>query len=227
MKTRKVLSVSSKEKTADNSEIERILAAAESRFFRDGFTATTIDALAADLGMSKATIYRLIPGKDWLIRRVVFLIRERLLAGVEEIMGRPGSDVMDRVVRLSGYLGSRFAMFNRGMMNDLRRNLPDLWAELEAYRRDKIRTYFKSLILSGRESSIFRSDVDPDIILLMFLALIERLITPETILRENVTAGELFRSIILVFFGGLLTAEGRRRFRDIETPDFRPFEKEA
>ena len=231
MKTKKVSSVSTAKSVSGGegptSSLDRILQAAESRFFRAGFTATTVDEIAADLGMSKATIYRLIPGKDWLIREVMARVRTRIMAGVDGIMAGPGDDFVERIVRLMAFLGARFAAFPRHVIDDLRRNLPEVWAEIESYRRDKILSHFKSVLGAGIEAGVFRSDINLDLMLLMYLAVIERLITPETIVRANVTATELFRSIVDVFFGGLLTPEGRRRFRDFKTPDFRPFPQEA
>jgi AcrR family transcriptional regulator len=54
-----------------------ILDAAQRRFVRDGFQATTIPAVAADAGVSQETIYKAFGGKAGLVRA----IRKRGLAG--------------------------------------------------------------------------------------------------------------------------------------------------
>ena len=61
---------------------DRIIDAAERRFLRDGYAATTIAAIAADAGVSADTIYKSFGGKPGLVRA----IREQALA-----RRRPGS----------------------------------------------------------------------------------------------------------------------------------------
>lgn len=66
-----------------------VLEAASARFFRDGITATGVDAIVDDAGVAKMTLYRHFPSKDDLV--VAYLserdaaFRERLEA---ELAGR-------------------------------------------------------------------------------------------------------------------------------------------
>src|SRR6201996_8061644 len=46
---------------------DRILKAADRLFYRHGLQAVGVDALAADLGISKKTLYRHFPSKDDLV----------------------------------------------------------------------------------------------------------------------------------------------------------------
>ncbi|MBN8646248.1 MAG: helix-turn-helix transcriptional regulator, partial [Planctomycetes bacterium] len=49
----------------------RLLAAARAHFFAAGYSALTMDDLAAELGMSKKTLYVYFPGKDALIEAIL------------------------------------------------------------------------------------------------------------------------------------------------------------
>jgi len=56
---------------------EAILDAARDAFFEDGYSATSMDAIAARAGVSKATIYAHFTGKDDLFRAMIRLRCER------------------------------------------------------------------------------------------------------------------------------------------------------
>src|SRR5207248_2140844 len=67
---------------------ERILAAAERRFLRDGYALTTIGAIADDAGVSVDTIFKSFGGKPGIIRG----IRERALLGEGPVPAEKRSD---------------------------------------------------------------------------------------------------------------------------------------
>jgi AcrR family transcriptional regulator len=59
---------------------EAVVAAAIARFARRGVDATTLDHVADEIGLSRASLYRAVPGgKDALIRAVLVSERRRLL----------------------------------------------------------------------------------------------------------------------------------------------------
>ena len=66
-------------------KLDRILATAEAHFVRQGFSGTTMDAVARDAGVGKATLYAHFPNKDGLFAAVIRREGERhsadLLAG--------------------------------------------------------------------------------------------------------------------------------------------------
>jgi len=60
---------------------EAILAAAEQAFLAAGFGAVTMDAIARDAGVSKATVYAHFAGKEELFGAVVARVSERRFGG--------------------------------------------------------------------------------------------------------------------------------------------------
>jgi AcrR family transcriptional regulator len=61
-----------------------VVDAAIARFARRGVAATTLDQVADDVGMSRASLYRAVPGgKDALVRAVLASERQRLVGEIE------------------------------------------------------------------------------------------------------------------------------------------------
>jgi len=58
---------------------KRALDAALTVFSQNGFTATTMDAVAAEAGLSKPTLYQYFPGKDELFREMMLAPRDEMM----------------------------------------------------------------------------------------------------------------------------------------------------
>jgi AcrR family transcriptional regulator len=81
---------------------ERLLAKALEMIGQQGLAALSMDALADAAGVSRATVYRLFPGKAALFREVVktYAPFERLALLVEQVADRPPEEVMPQVARV-------------------------------------------------------------------------------------------------------------------------------
>lgn len=87
---------------------ERILDAASSAFYRQGIRAVGVDAVIADAGVAKATLYRHFPSKDALV--LAFLERRdrRWRAWFEEAVERLAPDPSDRPLAVFDALAEWF-----------------------------------------------------------------------------------------------------------------------
>src|SRR5438067_2668405 len=68
----------------------RVLDAALSSFGTRGFEATSLDAIAADLGLRKQTILYYFPTKDALLQGVIDASADELIVELERTLGRAG-----------------------------------------------------------------------------------------------------------------------------------------
>lgn len=81
---------------------EQLLAKALEMIGQQGLAALSMDALADAAGVSRATVYRLFPGKAALFREVVktYAPFERLALLVEQVADRPPEEVMPQVAQV-------------------------------------------------------------------------------------------------------------------------------
>ena len=82
--------------TDRNTEaLARILSASSELVSRKGFEAFTVEAVAAELHCSPATVYRRAGGKAAILERLVSLFAERIVGSIREaITGLGGTDTM-------------------------------------------------------------------------------------------------------------------------------------
>jgi AcrR family transcriptional regulator len=190
----------------------RIVEEAGALFLSRGFVRVTADEIAGRLGISKATLYKAFPGKEEILRRVVRGVMTDILAGVELLIADRSLGFVEKMAALLAHLGERLARIEPVLVRDLQKCAPGVWQEVEEFRREKILKNFKVILEDGRREGCFRSDVDLDLLLAMFLDLVQRFVNPAAILRSGRSPAETFQSVIKVFFQGILTDKGRRDF---------------
>ncbi len=212
MKTKKVFLVSKGEGPLPGALRERILQAAGELFLARGFVRVTAGDIAGRLGISKATLYKVFPSKEAVLRVFVRGMMADIEFGVGSIIGDGGRGFVEKMVSLLSFLGSRLSQWGPLLIGDIQKAVPGLWKEIEEFRREKILTHFTRVLDAGRREGYFRADLDIDILLEMFLGLVREFINPAALMRSGRSPAAAFESIIKVFFQGILTDEGRRDF---------------
>jgi AcrR family transcriptional regulator len=212
VKTKRVSKVRRSRPVANGTLKSRIIEEAGILFLSRGFVHVTSDEIAGRLGISKATLYKAFPGKEAILRRVVRGLMTDILAGVERLIADRSLGFVEKMAALLTYLGERLARLGPVLVRDLQRCAPGIWKEVEEFRREKILKNFRVILEDGRREGCFRSDVDLEMLLAMFLDLVQRFVNPAAILSSGRSPAETFQSVIKVFFQGILTDKGRRDF---------------
>lgn len=178
---------------------------------------TTADDIAGEIGISKATLYKTFRSKEEILRAVVRENMGEIQAGVEERIGDASLGFVEKLVSLLSFLADRISRFGPFLLRDIQRAAPGLWQEVHEFRRDKLLKNFRIILESGRREGYFRSDVDLDLLLQMFISLVQQFVTPEEVRRTGRPPAAILGSIIRVFFQGILTDTGR-----LDLPAFPP-----
>lgn len=204
---------------------ERILTRAGALFLRAGFLRVTADDIAAALGISKATLYRHFRSKEEILEEFVLGMTAEVLTAVDALFRDPSRSVPERLASVFRILSERFSMLGPVLIRDLQRGAPRVWTLIEG-RREKILARLSSMFEQGIREGVFREDVDIALMTGMYTTLIREYLNPEAFLRWNRSPAEVFRTILVVFFQGILTERGRRDFPEFpasaEGKDSRP-----
>ena len=95
----------------EDSKIELILEAARKRFAHYGIAKTTMNEIAADIGMSKASLYYYFPDKERLFVAVVDKDIDEFVEAIEDIIKKPSKASF----KLKKYVSIRNTFFKRLM----------------------------------------------------------------------------------------------------------------
>lgn len=89
---------------------ERICAAAEELFVRDGYARTSVRAVAKAAGVAEATIYLAFPGKGALLDAVIIrATRDNAAESLDAIAAAPPDEILSRLAASNAVLMARAA----------------------------------------------------------------------------------------------------------------------
>ncbi len=215
METQKTNLVSKGAKTSDDPKSrERILDVALNRFYQFGYSNVTVSEIAAELGISKKTIYRHFAAKKDLLR----VGQERTVAtisqGLARISKRSEGDAVEKLVAALRFMVENIPRPSQRFFQDLARNLPEVWRELDRRRSEVISREFGELFRQGVREGAFREDLSADFLVLVFLAMVQNVIKPETLAHLPLSGPQVFEKLTSILMTGVLTEKGGRRYRE-------------
>jgi len=201
-------------KTLKNSNIRRrILEAARERFFRAGFSKVTTEEIASDLGVSKKTLYGSFPSKEALLKGVMEMTMKETSSYVRRLISDNSMDFVEKLRVLLNFLGTFLSGVGRPFLQDIQKNAPDLWREIERFRQEQILANFGKMLKEGARKGAFRKDISPQLLVPMYINLVQTMINPEFLAGLPFSASDVFESIIRVSLEGILTDKARVRYR--------------
>lgn len=193
----------------------RIVARAGVRFLRHGYSAFAMSDLAADLGMSKKTLYVYFRGKDAIIRAVLDGFAAGIRAEAEEIIARPGLTFVAKLRSFAAHMMARLGQFRPAVIRDLQLKGPQLYRHLKRVRSGNIAHIFSEYIKEGHQAAAVRTEISPDFAGEFFMHAMQGMLDGETLQRLRRTPAEMFDEGIRIFFGGLLTPAGHKEYEKL------------
>jgi AcrR family transcriptional regulator len=187
---------------------EKILQRTGELFRMMGMKSLTMDYIAADMGISKRTIYELFPDKDTL-----------MLHSIEYMIMESNKSVLDLVRKADNVVEAIFVMIdaqrrqmmesNPVILEDLQRYFVRLQTSYYA-NREKCREFSVSytLLERGIKEGIFREELKIDLVDTFILELIVMFHNSQALKQMKMTRQEALDNIFLPYFRGICTQEG-------------------
>ena len=190
----------------------RILEAARVHLFLYGYSAFTMDDLAAELGMSKKTLYVHFPSKDALVEAVIMGFTAEIRASADTLFADQTLSFTAKLHRFSEAMVQRFERMGPHVLRDLQRSAPHIYRKIEEFRHRNIPHIFGRMLRQGQAAGMVRADVDPDFAVEFWRPAIQSVMHPDTLERLHLQPNQMFTKAINLFFGGLLTPAGRKDY---------------
>ena len=187
----------------------RILQAARAHFFAFGYTALTMDELAAELGLSKKTLYVHFASKDALVEEILRSFCGEIRAAAETLLADHRLSFTVKLRRFTEAMTRRLQI-NPHLFRDLQRSAPHLYRLMEEFRHKNIPLIFGQLLREGQIAGMVRADLDAGFAIEYWRAAMQTLMHPDSLERLQLQPDEVFSRALNLFFGGLLTPAGRK-----------------
>jgi AcrR family transcriptional regulator len=190
---------------------EKIVYYTSGRVFEDG-TNITMESVAKDLGISKKTLYKHFKNKTELINEVVNRLLDTVAKGFQTAFQSHDDPFVAMCAAFSMFANTYAPKLSKKLFEDIRKYEPKIWKNIDHFRMSKFKKYFPPVIIEGIKNKDLRSDINPEIVLLMYTASIQGIINPEILSQSSFSTKEAAKQIITTLFYGITTTQGKKKF---------------
>ena len=188
----------------DPAVVRRVVAVARRQFLAHGFRSVSMDDLAAELGMSKKTLYAHFPSKAVLIEAVLKDKFREVEADLGRLANDQAANVEAALQQFLSCLQRHTAEIQPAFVRDIGRETPELFQLIEQRRRELIRRYFGELFEEGKKASVIRSDIPTHLIIEILLGAVQAVMNPAKLTELGLTVEQGYSSVIRLVLEGAL-----------------------
>lgn len=185
----------------------RVLEAARAHFFPHGFRNVTMDDLAAELGVSKKTLYAHFPSKDLLLEAVLNDKFSRAAARLAQTKKSSTGDFSANLEAMLGTMQAELDELKPPFIRDMRLKAPHVFQRVEERRAKLIATHFGALFRAGQRSGDVRRDLSVPLMIATVLAAIQAIVNPAKLAELQLTPPEAFAGVTGIVLRGVLRPE--------------------
>jgi AcrR family transcriptional regulator len=195
----------SRKKPEGRTAIARqVIAAARQQFFIHGFRRISMDDLAAELRMSKKTLYGCFPSKSSLVEAVLKDKFAEVAADLRRLAAEDSSDMEEAIHRFLHRVQRHAAEIHPSFVRDLGRETPELFRIVEHRRRRLIRRHVAALFNRGRKAGLIRRDIPVHLLIEILLGAVEAIMVPSKVTELGLTLERGYSTIIRVVLEGAI-----------------------
>ena len=191
----------------------RIILKAKEKFSTLGYQKTSMDEIAAALGMSKKTLYKFFATKRKLAEAMVEDIFAQVNRQFDEILASP-LPAVEKLHRIVMFLVEKQQRYiTKAMLEGLYLHLPHLWRRIEKFRRARMQKNMEVILAQALREGAVRNSFHPEMFLHFLLGAIQEGMNAEVLVHASYSAGEAIQGLIDLFLNGILTPAGRRQYQ--------------
>ena len=190
--------------SVDHAGARRVVAVARRQFLAHGFRSVSMDDLAAELGMSKKTLYAYFPSKVALIEAVLKAKFGEVEADLGRLANDQAADVEASLHQFLSCLQRHTAEIQPAFVRDIGRETPELFQLVEQKRRELIRRYFGGLFEAGKKSGMIRADIPTHLLIEILLGAVQSIMNPPKLMELGLSVEQGYSSVIRLILEGAL-----------------------
>ncbi len=182
-------------------------------YLRHGIRSVTMDDVAAELGISKKTLYQYFRDKADLVGAVVdsYLMKDEVFHCQEN----KSLNAIDKILWIRKHISEMLKIVHNNMEYDLRKSYPDVYRQITDYKRKRIYQDNLTVMNQGKAEGLFREELDSDLMARIVVGRFLLVFNPdnEIFTDEEVRNISLFDEMVDYHFHGVCTEEGLKYYK--------------
>ena len=195
-----------KEKQRQERE-DLIIQAAEEVLLEKGYYETSMDEIAARVGIAKGTIYKHFPGKEDLVLGIFKRDIQALLQGIDDVIDKeqtPGAKLKALLLFVYAGFFSRQAQLFTTMYNgvDMKRLLAEKGGCMSGLWENLV-SRIQLLLEEGKATGEFDASIPTKVMLLSFFGMLSPKIYDHLLLGEDISREEVINYLWRIYVTGI------------------------
>ena len=188
---------------------ERILLKAHELFMRYGVRSVSMDDIAAQLGMSKKTVYQYYTDKEELVDAVLSAVLEKNRA--ECFRDRESAEnAVHEIFQAFDMVQDMFSNMNPSIVFDLEKYHPDVYKKVKHHKNVFMYEVIKQNMERGIKEEVYRPEIDVDVLTRFRIESMMLPFNSEIFPTNRTHLVEIQQEILEHFLYGLATAKGQK-----------------
>lgn len=200
-----------------NSVKEKIKMFCQDLFLKEGFYKISMDEIAAELKMSKKTIYKYFPTKQLLVKEVIFDFIENNKSNIKLIVAQK-NDAVTKFHLMIKFLAEMLMRGGEKLFVEIQKHMPELWIDIDTFRVKMMDENISKIIEQGKKEKYF-VDIPTILVLNIFISAVRGVVTPQFLMNNKFSAVEALNSTIRILMNGILTDKGKKIFNRLNIGD--------
>lgn len=189
----------------------KILKYSRKKFHSEGFYKISMDEIAAELHVSKKTIYKYFPSKEKLLQEICSDTSCEIMSRIEAIIdGR--EDAVVKFVKLLN-MHSNFTMnISDKWLRDLSIHAPDIKKNIDEMKNEQVNNVFTKLLEQGKKDKLIENFPTP-IIIASFNSSLKAVLNHDFLINNKFSLQNAFKITYEMILNGILTDAGKSKFK--------------
>jgi TetR/AcrR family transcriptional regulator, cholesterol catabolism regulator len=193
---------------------ETIAGKAAELFSKYGIRSITMDDIAANMGISKKTLYTWFMDKNELVETVFM---EPLKQAEQDCLAKiaAAQNAIQEAIQCWRCLRHIPMILNEVLLHDLQKYHHQLFARYEQFKKIFLYGMICKNIERGKKEELYREDIEPEIIALHEIAVLDINYSSLATQNRKWPAAVISKQLMLYYLHGLVTGKGQRLIKNI------------
>jgi AcrR family transcriptional regulator len=186
---------------------ERILLRAHELFNKYGIRSVSMDDIAAQLGMSKKTLYQYYTDKDELVNAVFTAMMEQNQVQCKHDRQHAENPIHEIFLAFD-MVQEMFANMNPAVLFEMQKYHPSTFKKFQEYKNGFLYQMIRTNIEAGIREELYRAEIDVDVLTRYRIHSIMLAFDPEAFPNNRTRLVHIEQQLLEHFLYGLATAKG-------------------
>jgi AcrR family transcriptional regulator len=187
---------------------ENILRSASELFRKFGIKSVTMDDIAAELGISKKTLYAYFRDKTDLVDKLMDY-ELKLSEEYFNDLTKKKFNAIEEIFEINRFMVGMIKRYSPSFSFDLRKYYPEICRRVELLRRNRVFRATLENLRKGKEQELYRKELDEEILTRMYVFRIENLHMNQLFQQEE-TFGRALKEMFIYHIRGIANEKGIR-----------------